>query len=159
MIVVALVLMLVITLLPGCSQLVLANSGGYVGASSTAYEDALGATSQLAPGTLNLEGTADAVATGRASVPVELSGVQLVEQGTDYVQIRGTATNSNPFEVKNVTVSAVLLDASGQMVSLGSTHVLQADIEPGASLRSDLRIETTPYVSYRLHAQAERDWE
>ncbi|HUT17878.1 MAG TPA: hypothetical protein VM366_01865, partial [Anaerolineae bacterium] len=61
MIVVALVLVLVITLLPGCSQLVVANSGGYVGASSTAYEDALGATSQLALGTLNLEGTADAV--------------------------------------------------------------------------------------------------
>lgn len=97
--------------------------------------------------------------TGRASAPVELSGVQLVDQGTGYLQIRGTATNSNPFEVKNVTVSGVLLDASGQIVSLGSTYVLQADIEPGASVRFDLRIEKTPYVSYRLYAQAERDWE
>jgi len=92
-------------------------------------------------------------------VPVELSDVQLVDQGTDYLQIRWTEMNLNPFEVKNVTVSGVLLDASGQMVSLGSTYVLQADIEPGASVRLDLRIEKTPYMSYQLYAQAERHWE
>jgi hypothetical protein len=101
----------------------------------------------------------DAAATGRASASVELSGAQLVEQGTGYVQIRGTATNSNPFEVKNVTVSAVLLDASGQMVSLGSTYVLQEDIVPGASVRFALRIKKASYVGHQLYAQAERDWE
>ena len=97
--------------------------------------------------------------TGRASAPVELSGVQLVDQGTGYLQIRGTATNSNPFEVKNVTVSGVLLDASGQIVSLGSTYALQQDIALSASVGFDVRIGKTPHVSYQLYVQAERDWE
>ena len=104
--------------------------------------------------------------TGRASAPVELSGVQLVDQGTGYLQIRGTATNSNPFEVKNVTVSGVLLDASGQIVSLGSTYALQQDIAPRRLLKkspcagfswdlrtacSGLRTETTMGSTRLVH--------
>jgi len=100
----------------------------------------------------------DAVATRRESAPVELSGVRLTDEGTGYLRIRGTATNGNPFKVKNVTVSGVLLD-SRKIVSLGSTYVLQEDIEPGVSVRFDVRVEKEPYVSYQLYAQAERDWE
>ena len=43
------------------------------------------------------------------------------------MRISGTATNGNPFQAKNVTVSGVLLDAAGQIVSLGSTYVLGED--------------------------------
>jgi hypothetical protein len=101
----------------------------------------------------------DAVPTGRESAPLELGNVRASDEGTDYLRIRGTATNNNPVKVKNVVVSGVLRDGGGQIVSLGSTYVLQEDIEPGESVRFDLRIEKEPYASYELHAQAERDWE
>lgn len=99
----------------------------------------------------------DAVATERVSAPVELGGVRLVDEGTGYLRISGTATNDNPFAVKNVTVSGTLIDASGQIVSVGSTYVLEKDIAPGASVPFDVRVEKMPYVRYQLYAQAERD--
>ena len=100
----------------------------------------------------------DAVATGRESAPVELSDVRLIDEGTGYLRITGMASNSNPFQVQNVTVSGVLLDADGQIVSLGSTYVLEEDIEPGEGVPFELRVEVEPYASYQLYAQAERDW-
>ena len=99
------------------------------------------------------------MATGRESAPVVLSNVQLVDQGTGYLRISGTATNGNAFEVKNVTVSGVLLDANGQMLSVGSVYVLQEDIAPGASVDFDVRVAKEAYASYELYAQAERDWD
>ena len=100
----------------------------------------------------------DAAPTERESAPVELSEVSLRDEGTDYVRISGVATNPNPFKVKNVTVSGVLLDASGQMVSVGSTYVLQEDVEPGDSVPFDVRVAKEAFVDYALYAQAERDW-
>jgi LysM repeat protein len=99
----------------------------------------------------------DAVATERESVPVELSEVRLVDEGTGYLRITGTASNVNPFAVQNVTVSGVLLDADGQIVSMGSAYVLEEDIAPGESVRFDLRVAEEPFTDYRLYAQAERD--
>ena len=93
----------------------------------------------------------------RESARLEPSGLRVVQDGTGYVRISGTATNTSWFKVKNVTVAGVLLDAKGEIVSLGSTYVLQENIEPGASVSFDLRIKKTPYVRYRLYAQAERD--
>lgn len=101
----------------------------------------------------------DALPTERVSAPVGLSDIRLVDEGTGYLRISGMATNGNPFKVANVTVSGVLLDESGQIVSLGSTYVLQEDIEPGASVRFDVRLDKEAYVGYRLYAQAELDWE
>jgi hypothetical protein len=101
----------------------------------------------------------DGAATDRVSAPVELSNVRLVNEGIDFCRISGTATNGNTFKVKNVTVSGVLLDASGQIVSLGSTYVLQEDIEPGASVRFDVRVDKEAYVDYDIYAQAELDWD
>jgi len=101
----------------------------------------------------------DAAPTGREPAQVELSDIRLVDEGTGYVRISGTATNASTFGVKNVTVSGVLTDAGGLIVSLGSTYVLQQGVEPGASVRFDVRIEETLYVGYQLYAQAERDWE
>jgi LysM repeat protein len=100
----------------------------------------------------------DAVATERESAPVVLSGVQVVGDGTGYLRVSGTATNGSAFAVKNVTVSGVLLDASGQIVSLGSTYVIQEDIAPGESVRFEVRVAKEAYASYALYAQAERDW-
>jgi LysM repeat protein len=95
----------------------------------------------------------------REPAAVELSGVQVVDTGSNTVRITGTATNANPFKVKNVIVSGVLLNAGGQIVSAGSSFGLKEDIEPGASVRFDLRLEKERYTSYQLYAQAERDWD
>jgi hypothetical protein len=100
----------------------------------------------------------DAVATGRESAPVALSDIVLVDEGTGYLRISGTATNHNAFVVQNVTVSGVLLDVNGQIVSLGSTYVLQDHIESGESVAFEVRVEKEPYADYQLYAQAERDW-
>jgi len=95
----------------------------------------------------------------REPAAVELSGVQVVDTGSNTVRITGTANNANPFKVKNVIVSGVLLDAGDQIVSTGSSFGLKEDVEPGASVRFDLRLEKEPYTSYQLYAQAERDWD
>lgn len=100
----------------------------------------------------------DAAATERESAPVDLSGVQVVDEGTGYLRISGMAANANAFEIKNVTVSAALLDASGQIVSLGSTYVIKEDVASGESVRFDVRVAKEAYAGYELYAQAERDW-
>jgi LysM repeat protein len=100
----------------------------------------------------------DASVTERESAPVELSDLRTEDQGTGYLRISGTAGNPNPFKVKNVTVVGVLLDARDEIVSMGSTYVLQEDIEPGGSVPFELHIEKEPYVRTQLYAQAERDW-
>jgi len=97
--------------------------------------------------------------TKRESAPVALGGIRLIADGLDSVRITGTATNGNPFKVKNPVVTGVLVDASGQMISLGYTYVTVEDIEPGASVPFDLRVKLRPYASYRMVAQAERDWQ
>ena len=97
--------------------------------------------------------------TERESVQLEPGGVWVVEDGTGYVRISGTVTNSSSLKVKNVIVAGVLLDANGEIVSLGSTYVLRENIEPGASVSFDLRIARQPYTRYQLYAQAERDWQ
>jgi LysM repeat protein len=99
----------------------------------------------------------DAEPTGRESAAVALSNVRLIGDEAGYVRITGTATNTNPFKVKDVTVAGTLLNASGQIVQVGSTYVLQ-NVEPGASVSFDLRIAEEAYASYHLYAQAERDW-
>ena len=61
-------------------------------------------------------------------------------------------TDLTPTEVR------ALLDAGGQIVSLGSAYVLQEDIAPGESVQFDVRVAKEPCVSYQLYGQAERDW-
>jgi hypothetical protein len=95
----------------------------------------------------------------RESAPMALSQVRLVADGLDSVRITGLATNKNPFKVKNPIVTGVLLDGAGQMVSLGYTYVLVEDLEPGASVRFDLRVSDASHVGYRVYAQSERDWQ
>ena len=101
----------------------------------------------------------DATPTGRESVIVALSDVRMVDEGTDYLRISGTATNTSAYAVKNVTVSGVLLDGNGQIVSVGSAYVLQEDISPGETVGFDVRVTKEAYASNQVYAQAERDWD
>jgi len=100
---------------------------------------------------------ADAVVTSRQSVPVALSNLRVTRDGSSFVRITGTATNSNSFNVKNVNVAGVLLDAGGQILSVGSTYIVQTGIVPGGSVSVDLRIPAESYANYRLYGQAERE--
>jgi hypothetical protein len=97
--------------------------------------------------------------TGRESALVELRSLSLQVDGTGSVRITGRAVNVNPFKVKNVALGGVLLDAGGQIVSLGAAYVLEEDILPNAGVTFDLRVERVPFLRYYVYAQAERDWE
>lgn len=97
--------------------------------------------------------------TGRQSAAVELRNLNLAYDSTESVRITGRAVNINPFKVKNIALGGVLLDAGGQIVSLGSGYVLVEDIQPEAAVSFDLRIERVPFARYFVYAQAERDWE
>jgi len=99
----------------------------------------------------------DAEATERESLPVQLSDVQVANLGT-YLRISGTATNGNDLAIKNVTISGVLRDGNGQIVSIGSKYVLEENIQPGDSVPFAVHIPAEPYARYELYAQAERDW-
>ena len=97
--------------------------------------------------------------TGRQSATVVLSNVSWSYAGADSVRITGIAINKNEFKVKNVVVAGVLKDASGHIVSLGATYVLEEDILPNAWVSFDLRTKREPFYRFQLYAQAERDWE
>jgi hypothetical protein len=85
-----------------------------------------------------------------------LSGLVVSLDGIGYVRITGTVTNENVFTVKNPKIAGTLVDASGRIVSVGSTTVL-GDVGPGVSVPFDLRIEHEPYAQYQLYAQATRE--
>jgi hypothetical protein len=89
----------------------------------------------------------------RQPAPLALSGVNVSNNGLGYVRITGTATNGNPFTVRDANVAAMLMDTAGQIVSVGSILV-PGEIAPGASVSFDLRIEYEPYHRYELHVQA-----
>ena len=97
--------------------------------------------------------------TKRESIPMALSDVRLSADGLDSVRITGTATNVNPFKAKNPVVTVVLIDNSGQMISLGYAYVTIEDIEPGATVAFDVRVRSKPYATYQTYVQAERDWQ
>jgi hypothetical protein len=107
----------------------------------------------------------DASVTERRAAPLEASGLRLARDGTQYVMVSGQVTNTHLFKVKNVALSGVLLDAAGEIVSLGSSYLLKEDIEPGQVVDFTIRIHEsayaagTPFVNYRVYAQAERDWD
>ena len=88
--------------------------------------------------------------------PLVLTSVIVDNSWVGYVRISGTATNRNPFPLRNGSVSGILLDGSRQIVSVGWTPIL-GDIAPGASKSFDLNIEQVPYAYYQLQAQGTRD--
>ncbi len=100
---------------------------------------------------------ADAVvAEWREPAPVEVQNSELTDQGSS-VQIRGTILNPNTYAIKNVVVSASLLDAHDQITSIGSAYLVQS-IAPGASASFVAMVPAEPYTTYQVHAQAEGDF-
>jgi hypothetical protein len=90
---------------------------------------------------------------------VELSGLALSYDGAESVRVTGYATNKNEYMIKNVAIAGVLLYEYRQIVSLGSSYILQENIQPNESVRFDMRIERKPFTRYWVYAQAERDWQ
>ena len=77
-----------------------------------------------------------------------------MDTGVSYVKLTGTATNAHPYAVKNVVISGTLLDANGQIVSMGKGIVPR--IEAGATANFSVYVEKQPYASYHLTVQAEQ---
>jgi hypothetical protein len=92
----------------------------------------------------------------RQPASLAISSLNLANDGIGNVRVTGVAINQNPFVVRNPIIAAALLDASGQFVSLGST-LLPGDVEAGANVPFDLRIEYEPYTHYQLYAQGVRN--
>jgi hypothetical protein len=90
------------------------------------------------------------------SVPLRVIDVTVENDWLGYVRVTGTATNQNPYPVEDAHVAGVLLDSSGQIVSVGWT-IVPGEIAPGASVSFGLNIEQVAYASYRLQARATRD--
>ena len=91
----------------------------------------------------------------RQPANASLSGLNLFNDAIGNLRATGTATNGNPFAIKDLVVTIVLFDASGRILNVGSTRVL-ASIAPGASVSFDLRIKREAYSTYRLYAQGTR---
>ena len=101
----------------------------------------------------------DGAPTHLEGAPMTVSEVRLAADGLISLRMTGTASNPNPFPVKEPNVGAVLLDEYGQIISVGYTIVDAEGLAPGASVPFDLRIKHRPYTSYQIYAQAERETE
>lgn len=89
-------------------------------------------------------------------VSLVLSGLNASSLAIGYVNIVGTVTNASAVTVKSAVLAGELLDANGQIVSVGSTRVVR-EMKPGSSVPFDLYIEYEPYYRYHLHIQAVQD--
>jgi hypothetical protein len=92
----------------------------------------------------------------RQPASLVLSGLSVFRDGIGNVRMQGTVTNGNAFAVRNPTIAGVLIDADGDIVSVGSAIVL-GKVEPGGSVQFDVRVEFQPYVRYALYVQATQD--
>jgi hypothetical protein len=92
----------------------------------------------------------------RRPAPIAISALSVFRDGVGNVRIQCTATNENPFTVRNPSVAGALIDADGDVVSVGSYMVL-GEVAPGASVSFDVRVEYQPYATYRLYVHATQD--
>ena len=92
--------------------------------------------------------------TTRTTAQVDISGVGRSLDGIGYIHITGNVTNPNPVPVHDVTISGVLLDQAGEIVSIG-TDILVGALEAGATSRFEVVLRHAPYAQYRLLVQAE----
>lgn len=95
------------------------------------------------------------VAEWHEPVAVSLRDVAVTDTGVSYVRFSGTAVNDNPYPVKNVVISGLLLDADGQTVRLGTGVV--PHIEAGGRANFTVYVEKQAYASYRMTVLAEQD--
>ncbi|MGC9522810.1 MAG: hypothetical protein ACP5HG_13125 [Anaerolineae bacterium] len=94
------------------------------------------------------------VAEWHTPAAIKLTSGEVLDQSAAHLRIQGVATNSHAYPVKNVVVTALLVDASGQIVSMGSDALLE--IAAGAATSFDIHLERRPYVRYELYVQAEQ---
>jgi hypothetical protein len=92
--------------------------------------------------------------TDRTSASVTVNGGGSYTDNVGFVHITGRVTNSNPYAVKNATVTGALVDGNGAIVKAGSTTVMDI-LEPNASVAFDIAVRYAPYTTYRLFTQAE----
>jgi hypothetical protein len=92
----------------------------------------------------------------RRPASLEVSGLSVFRDGVGNVRVKGMATNGNAFTVRDPKFAVVLIDADGDVVSVGSAIVL-GEIAPGASVQFDVRVEYQPYARYELYVQATQD--
>ncbi|MDF1513074.1 MAG: hypothetical protein P1S60_04625 [Anaerolineae bacterium] len=91
------------------------------------------------------------------AIGVDVRSVSLEANGVGYVRVSGSVYNENPYRIKNVMLSGVLFDETGQWVSFG-TRTLLEDIEPGSDAGFVIWLKDTPYTGYEVFATAERDF-
>jgi LysM repeat protein len=84
---------------------------------------------------------------------LDLSDLSVRQDNFGYLHITGTATNGNPFAVRDAYIFGTLVDAVDQIASVGMT-LAPGKIAPGAGVAFELRIEGAPYVHYEVRAQA-----
>ncbi len=89
------------------------------------------------------------------SAQVTLQETKIEETGVNFIRISGIAVNPNPYPLKNVIISGLLIDAHGQTVSLGTGVV--PSLATGASAKFEVYVEKKAYATYRLYARAEQD--
>lgn len=94
------------------------------------------------------------IAEWREPVAVTLSDIKAADTGAGYVRLTGAATNPHPYAIKNVTFAGMLLDANGQMVSLGNGLVTR--IEAGAAAPFEVYVPKEAYASFQVTARAEQ---
>jgi len=82
---------------------------------------------------------------------LSISSVNVSNDGIGNVQFTGVVRNEYEVTINHALVSAELVAANGQVVSLGSTALL-GDIAPGAEVTFNVRVEYEPYTTYRLKA-------
>ena len=92
----------------------------------------------------------------RRPASLGISGLSVFRDGIGNVRVKGTATNGNAFTVRDPKFAVALIDADGDVVSVGYAIVL-GEIAPGASVQFDVRIEYQPYARYELYVQATQD--
>lgn len=92
--------------------------------------------------------------TSRAAAPLTFTVTGRYQDAIGYVHLVGRVRNANPFAVKNVTVNGALLNAQGEIVSVGMT-ILVDSIAANGSATFDVAIKYAPYATYRLYVQGE----
>ena len=92
--------------------------------------------------------------TDRPSSPVDVVSSGRYHDGVGFVHLTGRVGNPNPFPIKNATINGALLNARGEIVSLGTDLVLET-LQPGDWAPFDVAVKSVPYTQTRLYVSAE----
>jgi hypothetical protein len=91
--------------------------------------------------------------TRRQPIPAEARGVGLYTDALGHLHIAGSLYNPNSVAIQDASISGVLRDAQGEIVSVG-TAVVIGPLAPNASDRFDILLQYAPYATYQLYIQA-----